>query len=116
MRDRTQPATAAAGMLFAVGSAQGADAITFVRMVRDWGLAAEANPFVARLAALGDVLPLLALKVALVVLVVAVFVIVARRHPVAGSLVATLAVAAGLLGAFSNVAVIASAAGRLLPT
>jgi Domain of unknown function (DUF5658) len=102
-------------MLLAVGSAQGADAITFVRMVRDQGLGAEANPFVAYLASLGDLAPLVLLKAALVLFVVAVFAVVARRHPAAGSLVATVAVVAGIVGAYSNVAVIVGSAGRLLP-
>jgi hypothetical protein len=102
-------------MLLAVGSAQGADTITFLRMVRDEGLRAEANPFVAHLASFGDLLPLVLLKAALVLLVVAVFAVLVRRHPVGGSLVGTLAVVAGIVGAYSNVAVIVGPAGRLLP-
>lgn len=115
MIEKPCPPRAAAGMLLAVGSAQGADAITFVRMVRDHGLRTEANPLVAWLTSLGDVLPLVLLKVALVVLVVAIFAVVVRRHPVAGSLVGTLAVVAGLVGAFSNAVVIAGPVRTLLP-
>ena len=115
MTERPCPPRAAAGMLLAVGTAQGADAITFVRMVRDEGLRAEANLLVAYLASFGDLLPLVLLKAVLVVLVVAVFALIARRYPVGGSVVATVAVIAGLVGAYSNVAVIVGPAGRLLP-
>lgn len=101
-------------MFLAVASAQAADAVTFVRMIRDRGVAAEANPFVARVASFGDLAPLIVAKAALVLLVVGVFVLLVRRNPVAGSLVATLAVVAGLIGAYSNVAVIVAPAGRLL--
>jgi hypothetical protein len=102
-------------MLLAVGSAQGADALTFVRMVRDHGLRAEANPFVAALAASGDMAAMVAAKAALVVLVVAVFALLASRHPVAASVIATAGVVAGLVGAYSNVAVIARGARTFLP-
>ena len=60
MRPRPRTPNAAAGMLLAVGSAQGADALTFVRMVRDHGIRAEANPFVAALAAGGDLAAMVA--------------------------------------------------------
>ena len=102
-------------MLLAVGSAQGADALTFLRMIRDHGVRAEANPFVAGLAAGGDLAAVVAAKAALVVLVVAVFAIIAARHPVAASLIATAGVVAGLVGAFSNVAVIAGSPRWFLP-
>jgi type III secretion system FlhB-like substrate exporter len=101
---------AAAPALLAVGSAQGTDAITFVRMVRDHGIAAEANPVVAQLAAMGDIGALVLLKALLVAEVVAVFAIVSRRHPALGALIATVAVVAGLVGAWTNVAVIAGGA------
>ena len=115
---RRQPRTpnAAAGMLLAVGSAQGADALTFVRMVRDHGIGAEANPFVAALAAGGDLVAMVAVKAALVALVVAIFALVVARHPLVACLVATLAVAAGLVGAFSNVAVIVGPQRGLIPS
>ncbi len=93
-------------VLLAVGSAQAADAITFVRMIREYGARAEANPIIAHLVRAGDLVPLLLVKLALVVVVLSVFVIAVQRHRVAGSLVATLAVIAGLLGAFTNLAVI----------
>jgi hypothetical protein len=97
----------AAGLLLAIGSAQMADAITFVRMVRDHGIEAELNPLVAGLAAMGaSPLLLLLLKVLLVIEVVAISAIIARQLPAAGAVVATIAVVAGLVGAFSNVAVI----------
>jgi hypothetical protein len=102
-------------MLLAVGVTQGADAITFVRMVRDHGTAVELNPLVARLAAAGELAWLLILKAALVVLVVAIFAVLVRRHVVVGSLVATLAVMAGIVGAYSNVAVIVGPGRGPLP-
>ena len=116
MGHRPRTPNAAAGMLLAVGSAQGADALTFVRMVRDHGIRAEANPFVAALAAGGELGAMVAAKAALVVLIVAIFAIVVVRHPLVACLIATLAVGAGLLGAFSNVAVIAGSARAMLPS
>ena len=116
MRHWPRTPNAAAGMLLAVGSAQGADALTFVRMVRDHGIRTEANPFVAALAAGGELGAMVAAKAALVVLVVAVFAIVVARHPLVACVITTAAVAAGLVGAFSNVAVIAGNARALLPS
>jgi hypothetical protein len=116
MRHRPRTPNAAAGMLLAVGSAQGADALTFVRMVRDHGIRAEANPVVATLAAGGDLGAIVMAKAALVVLVVAVFAVVVARHPVVACLIATAAVVAGLVGAYSNVAVIAGPGPKLLAT
>jgi hypothetical protein len=108
---------ATAPALLAVGSAQGTDAITFVRMVRDHGIGAEANPVIAQLAAMGDIGALLLLKVLLVAEVVAVFAIVSRHHPALAALVATVAVGAGLIGAWTNVVVISGggAGTGLLP-
>lgn len=102
-------------MLLAVGSAQGADALTFVRMIRDHGIRAEANPFVAALAAGGDLPAMIAAKAALVVLIVSVFAILAARHPVAAAFIATAGVVAGIVGAYSNVAVIAGGARMFVP-
>jgi hypothetical protein len=116
MRPRPRTPNAAAGMLLAVGSAQGADALTFVRMVRDHGLRAEANPFVAMLAAGGDLAAMVAAKAALVVLVVAIFAVVVARHPLVACLIATVAVAAGLVGAFSNLVVIAGPGRGPIPS
>ncbi len=99
-RSLPRPAFAVA---LAVGSAQAADAITFLRMVTDHGVRAEANPLVAALAAQGHVLGLLLAKVAVVWLVVGVVAALARHYPTAGALVATAAVVAGLIGAWSNV-------------
>jgi hypothetical protein len=103
-------------MLLAVGSAQGADALTFVRMIRDHGIRAEANPFVAALAAGGALAAMVAAKAALVVLIVSVFAILAARHPVAASVIATAGVVAGLVGAYSNAAVIAGGSRLFLPS
>jgi hypothetical protein len=116
MRHWPRTPNAAAGMLLAVGSAQGADALTFVRMVRDHGIRTEANPFVAALAAGGDLGAMVAAKAALVVLVVAIFAVLVARHPLVACVVATVAVGAGLVGAFSNVAVIAGSARALIPS
>jgi hypothetical protein len=115
MQARPRLPNAAAGMLLAVGSAQGADALTFVRMVRDHGIRAEANPFVAALASGGDMAAMVLAKAALVVVVVAVFAILATRHPVAASVIATAGVVAGLIGAYSNVAVIAVGPRMFVP-
>jgi hypothetical protein len=115
MHARPRVPNAAAGMLLAVGTAQGADALTFVRMIRDHGIRAEANPFVAALAAGGDLGALVAAKAALVVLVVSVFALLAARHPIAASLIATAGVVAGIIGAYSNVAVIAGGPRVFLP-
>ena len=102
-------------MLLAVGSAQGADALTFVRMVRDHGLRAEANPFVAALAAGTDLSVMVLAKAALVVFVVSLFALIAARHPLTACLVATGAVIAGLIGAYSNVAVITGPGRTFVP-
>ena len=102
MRPRPRTPNAAAGMLLAVGSAQGADALTFVRMVRDHGIRAEANPFVAALAAGGDLGAMVVAKAALVVLIVAIFAVVVARHPLVACLIATAAVVAGLVGRLSR--------------
>jgi hypothetical protein len=96
-------------MLLAIGAAQAADAITFLRMLRDHGIAAEANPLVAHLAGIGSSGPLMLLKTLLVVEVVCIVVVVGRRFPLVGAMVATIAVIAGLVGAYSNLAVIVAA-------
>lgn len=86
-----------------MGSAQGADLVTFVRLMIEHGARAELNPLVrAAIADLG-LLPLIVAKVALVVLVVAAFAIVIRARPRLGMTVASIATSAGLIGAFSNV-------------
>ena len=96
----------AAGTLLAVGAAQAADAITFVRLMIAHGPAAEANPLVAHLVASGSLGLLLAAKVAVVLLVSGVMLLGWRRYPLASAAVATLGVAAGILGATSNVLVL----------
>jgi hypothetical protein len=73
MDRRHAPPRAAFGILLAVGSAQAADAVTFLRMIRDHGAAAEGNPLVAHAATMGAVAPLLLAKAGLVALVVGVF-------------------------------------------
>jgi hypothetical protein len=90
-------------VLLAVAVAQAGDLLTFLRMVSTVGIAAELNPLVARGADTLGFFPLVAAKAALVVLVGAVFTIVARSHRRMAATVATTGMLAGLLGAFSNV-------------
>jgi hypothetical protein len=106
---------AGVAMFVAVAAAQAADALTFVRMVQDHGIRAEGNPIVAHLLEQGSVVPLLIVKLMLIVLVVGVFELLVRRYPIAGSLIGTVAVVAGLIGAWSNVHVIAGPMVSLLP-
>lgn len=94
---------AVVAVLFAVGSAQAADLVTFVRLMLEHGAAAEANPLVRSAVVDLGLLPLVVAKVALVVLVVAAFSIVVRTRVGTGKVVAALGTAAGLIGAFSNV-------------
>ena len=96
-------ALAALAVLIAVGLAQFADYLTFVRMIAVAGVGAELNPLVVRgLETLGMV-ALAVAKLALVVLVAAVFAVVARSHGQMAGVVATTGTVAGLVGAFSNV-------------
>ena len=106
MRRQVRVPHAVAGVLLSVGVAQGADAVTFLRLMRDWGPAAEANPLVAAVADAGHLPALVIAKVGLVALIVLVVALGGRRYPVAGALVATVAVGAGLVGAWSNVLVL----------
>jgi hypothetical protein len=94
---------AAIAVLVAVGVAQIADLLTFVQMVGVAGIGAELNPLVARGAETLGFGALAVVKVALVVLVGAVFTVVARRHRRVAAGVATAGTLAGLIGAFSNV-------------
>ena len=98
--------SAAVAVLLAVGAAQAADAVTFLRMVIDVGPAAEANPLVAALAHGDQLLPLMVAKAGLVSLDVGVVALAMGRHPVVAAVVATLATGAGLVGAWSNVLVL----------
>jgi hypothetical protein len=96
-------ALAALAALLAVAVAQAGDLLTFLRMVGVAGIAAELNPLVAQGAETLGFLPLIVAKAALVVLVGAVFTIVARSHRRTAATVVTLGTIAGLMGAFSNV-------------
>jgi hypothetical protein len=96
-------ALAALAALLAVGVAQASDLLTFLRMVSIAGIGAELNPLVSEGADTLGFVPLVLAKAALVVLVGAVFTIVARSHRRTAATVATLGTLAGLLGAFSNV-------------
>jgi hypothetical protein len=106
MSRRLRLPSAAIAVLLAVGAAQAADAVTFLRMMRDVGPGAEANPLVAALAGGDHLLALVIAKAGLVSLVVGVVSLAAVRHPVIAAVVATLAVGAGLVGAWSNVLVL----------
>lgn len=94
---------AAIAVLVAVGLAQAADLITFLRLMFLHGPAAELNPIVRSGVTDFGLAPLVLAKVALIVLVVATFVIVIRTRARLGLLIATAATTAGLVGAFSNV-------------
>jgi len=96
-------AVAALGVLLAVAIAPAGDLVTFIRMVSIAGLGTELNPLVARGADTLGFVPLIAAKAALVLLVGAVFTIVARSHRRIAATVATAGMMAGLLGAYSNV-------------
>jgi hypothetical protein len=87
----------------AVSLAQAADVITFLRLMSVHGTVAEANRLVALGMGIYGPLPLIIAKVALVVLTSAGFAIIARRRTRVSSLVASVGVAAGLIGAYSNV-------------
>ena len=94
---------AAVAVLVAVGLAQAADLITFLRLMLEHGPAAELNPIVRSGVTDLGLAPVVLAKVALVVLIVATFVIVVRTRGRLGLLVAMAATTAGLVGAFSNV-------------
>jgi hypothetical protein len=95
--------------LIAVGAAQAADLMTFARMIRVAGIASELNPVVGSGLVHFGVPVLIAAKVALVVLVLAIATILARRHLGLAATVLTLATFAGLVGALSNVLALAIA-------
>ena len=102
------------GMILAAVAAtlaQLLDLSTFARMVIERGSAAEANPFVATLLADHGLAFVAVTKIAALALVVGVIAVLARRdqphgHPRLALVVAACAVAAGLLGGWTNVAVI----------
>jgi hypothetical protein len=89
---KVRPAVA---VIVAVGSAQAADLVTFLRLMADHGARAEVNPLVRAAAIDLGLLPLIVAKAA--------FAIVVRTRIVAGSLVVAAATIAGLVGAYSNV-------------
>jgi hypothetical protein len=98
---------AIAAVILAVGTAQAGDLITFIRMVLSEGPAAEANPIVAQGIDSVGLPTLVFAKVCLFVLVVAIVEVLAHagagRRARTAAFVATFAVAAGIVGAFSNV-------------
>jgi hypothetical protein len=89
--------------LIAVGLAQLADLLTFVRMVGRVGLDAELNPLVSRAAAMHGLEVLAAAKLGLTLFVVVAVVVAARTHPRVAATVLTVGTVAGLIGAASNV-------------
>jgi hypothetical protein len=96
-------ALAAIAVLLAVATAQLSDLMTFARMIAVAGVHAELNPLVAHGAQTLGIAILVAVKAALTVLIASVFVVVARYHRRIAAVVATAGMAAGLIGAFSNV-------------
>jgi len=93
-------------ILVAVALAQLADLVTFRAMVGAYGMAAEANPIVVLTVDAIGVEFVSAAKLGLIAFVVAVYALLIGRYGLAGSLVATVAVAAGFIGAFSNLRVL----------
>jgi hypothetical protein len=86
----------------AVVTAQSGDLVTFVRMMLTLGVEAEANPIVALGFSTVGLAPLVVAKIALMVLIVTIFHVLARAHRRTAAVVATAAVAAGVLGTFTN--------------
>lgn len=102
-RADTPIAFIASAVVLAVGVAQIGDLLTFVRMIGIAGIGAELNPLVARGAETLGVAALVGMKVALIVLIGAVFAVLARSHRRLAATIATAGTMAGLLGALSNV-------------
>jgi hypothetical protein len=94
---------AAGGVAVAVGLAQLADLVTFLRLMAVHGTAAEANALAAAGMGLFGPVPLIVAKVALIVLISAGFVIVAPRRARLSVAIASAGMVAGLLGAYSNI-------------
>jgi hypothetical protein len=100
---RATPAMAVVAVALAVGVAQAADLLTFIRMMLTIGAHAEANPLVRTAFGAVGVEGVIVLKTALVAFVVATFAFVYRYHPRVAATVATVGMIAGLIGAVSNV-------------
>jgi hypothetical protein len=90
-------------VLVAVTAAQMADLITFVRLMVDQGALAEANPLVHHGVLGVGPEPFIVAKAILIVFIAASFSVVGRRRARTAHLVVTVAVVAGLIGAYSNV-------------
>jgi hypothetical protein len=93
---------AAAAVLIAVAVAQVADYLTFTRMIAIAGTGAELNPLVAHGAETLGLAFLAAAKATLIVLVAAVFAVVAPQRRALAAVVATVGTLAGIVGAYSN--------------
>ena len=98
-----RPRLAAFGVFVAVGLAQAADLLTFIRLMAVHGAAAELNPLVAHGFGTLGLLPLIASKAALIVLIAAVFAVVSRRRARLSTVIASAGMVAGLMGAYSNI-------------
>ncbi len=94
---------AIAGVLVAVVAGQGSDLLTFMGMMLVHGPAAEANPLVGHAVITFGLPAVIAIKIALIVFVVATFAIVARDHRRTAAFVATVGTVVGLIGAYSNI-------------
>ena len=91
-------------MILSIAIANSLDALTLAAMV---GLGMpEGNPFVSALLAEGGIIPVLALKLAAVVLVVATVRVTGRRVRTA-RILSLIALSAGIVGTLSNVATLA---------
>jgi hypothetical protein len=99
----TNIVVASVAALVAVGVAQVADLMTFVRMVALVGIGAEQNPIVAHAAETHGMQALVLAKLGVVALVVVSFALAARAYPRVAAVVITIGTLAGLLGAWSNV-------------
>lgn len=86
--------------------AHAADYVTFLVMVMQHGLSAEANPIVVTIARDHGFLVLTMAKVSTVLLVASLFLVVVRTRPRLAATVMAIGVVAGSIGALSNIATI----------
>jgi Domain of unknown function (DUF5658) len=80
-----------------------ADYVTFVMMVARHGLGTELNPVVATIAEDGGLALLTVAKFSTVLLVAAVFLVLARTRPKLAGGVIAFGVLVGAVGAYSNI-------------
>ena len=84
--------------------AHAADYVTFLVMIMEHGLTAEANPLVVTLLRDHGLLILTMAKTSVVLLVASVFLVVVRTRPRLAGTVLSIGVILGSVGALSNVA------------